>query len=405
MGNLRKVSGVIILFTVICCLYRQQSLNLCDADSLSRMPHDMEKFMYACSQEVQPEVITSITHVLNLQTQDQDPWMCPLSIATLVAEGSQENSAYPISELSKEQLREAQEEDLVLGKVWEYVKRGQWPNLKGRQVHEDIRIKAREKNKLCFGEDGILYRKTMTRHQLVLPKEFIQLVYKELHEEMGHLGVERTVALIRDRFFWSWMQGDVEHHITKVCSCLKRKRPNKPTRAPLNSVVTTYPFEMVSIDYLHLESCKGGYEFILVVMDHFTRFAQAYACTNKAAKTAAEKIFGDFALKFGFPTKLHHDLGKEFQNKLFAQLEGYCGIQGSRTTPYHPQGNGQVERFNRTLLVMLRNLTEKAKSDWKSSLAKVIHVYNCTRNDATGFAPYHLLFGRNPRLPIDIMFG
>lgn len=110
-------------------------------------------------------------------------------------------------------------------------------------------------------------------------------------------------------------------------------------------------------------------------------------------------------LKFGFPAKLHHDQGKEFENKLFSKLEEYCGIQGSRTTPYHAAGNGQAERFNRTLLSMLRNLTAEAKSDWKSSLAKVVHVYNCTRSEATGYAPYYLLYGRNPWLPVDIMFG
>ena len=105
---------------------------------------------------------------------------------------------------------------------------------------------------------------------------------------MGHLGVERTLGLIRDRFFWPRMHVSVERFVTKECECLKKKRPQKQTRAPLENIKTTYLFELVSIDFLHLETCKQGFEYILVVMDHYTCFAQAYPTKNKAAKTVAD---------------------------------------------------------------------------------------------------------------------
>lgn len=119
--------------------------------------------------------------------------------------------------------------------------------------------------KLLCDADGVLQRQTAARTQLVIPPKFRPLILNQLHEEMAHLGVERELHLVRERFFWPHMQRDIEHHINKMCSCVKQRRPQKAVRAPLKNIVTTYRGRE--------EKSKGGYDYILVVMDHFTRYA------------------------------------------------------------------------------------------------------------------------------------
>ena len=120
--------------------------------------------------------------------------------------------------------------------------------------------------------------------QIVSPKKYHCLAIKTLHEDMGHLGTECMFDLARQRFFWPCMHADIEHFIQNLCSCVKKRRPVFQARAPLQPIITTLPFEMISIDFLHLERSKGSYEYILVIVDHFTRFSQVHATRNKSAK-------------------------------------------------------------------------------------------------------------------------
>ena len=94
-------------------------------------------------------------------------------------------------------------------------------------------------NQLIIDDRGILHRKTTNRFQLVLPSKFRLLVYKYLHDDMGHLGVDRVLTLARDRYYWPGMQKDVERYVTSECTCLKQKRPHRHLRAPLQPIITS----------------------------------------------------------------------------------------------------------------------------------------------------------------------
>lgn len=161
-----------------------------------------------------------------------------------------------------DQLREAQHHDPSIGKVLAFKTEGK----KQRNETLETRALLKEWQRLEVGKDGLLRRKREQNFQLVLPKKYHHIIYQELHEEMGHLGVERVVQLAREHFFWPYMQRDTTHFVTKECHCLKSPRPRNTPRAPLSTIVTSAPFELISIDFVQLERSMGGYEYILVIL-------------------------------------------------------------------------------------------------------------------------------------------
>lgn len=189
----------------------------------------------------------------------------------------------------------------------------------------------------------------------------------------------------------------------KIAKCFRCVQKARPQTAPMNFITTTFPFELLSIDFLMIE-CKGQKQNILVVMDHFTKFAIAIPTINQTARTVAEALWKNVFMSYGFPAKILTDQGRDFESNLIREICQMVGIQKIRTTPYHPAGN-PVERWNRTLIGMLRSLETEDKVDWRKKLLSVVHAYNASVHSSTGYSPYYLFFGRHPRLPVDLAFG
>ena len=127
------------------------------------------------------------------------------------------------------------------------------------------------------------------------------------------------------------MQADIEFFIGNMCQCLKQRAPVTKTHAPLQPIMTTSPFELVSIDFVHLEKSRGGYEYILVIVDHFTRYVQACATRNKSAKTAANKLYNDFILCLGSPIKYIMTRGVSLRTNCLIDYNNFV------TYPIHAQ--------------------------------------------------------------------
>jgi transposase InsO family protein len=306
-------------------------------------------------------------------------------------------------------MKEYQHDDESIRIISNHVDSGTRPSVETtRTLDRDTASILRQWDTLVVQENTLKRRQVSSDgevyYQLVVPKAHRDQVISSLHDDMGHLGRDRTIALIRSRFYWPGMFQDVERRVASCRSCILRKAPNQGERAPLVNIHSCQPMELVCIDYLSLEP-SGGYENVLVITDHFTKYALAVPTKNQTAKTTAKVLFNQLVVHYGVPEKIHSDQGRNFESDIIKELCSILGIRKTRTTPYHPMGNGLCERFNRTILGMLGTLESQEKAKWKDHIAHLVHAYNCTLHESTGYTPYFLMFGRHPRLPVDIAYG
>jgi hypothetical protein len=165
------------------------------------------------------------------------------------------------------------------------------------------------------------------------------------------------------------------------------------------------PFERIALDILdtHKVTAKG-YRYILVVADYFTKWTDAFPLRKHTAERVSELLMNRWVAYYGVPKQIHSDQGAEFEGTVFKSLARMLGASKTRTTPYHAQSDGMVERFNRTMLGMLSAFVCEEGTNWDEQLPYVLLAYRSSVHASTGATPYSMLYGREANLPVDLMF-
>ena len=240
-------------------------------------------------------------------------------------------------------------------------------------------------------------------YQFAVPPKYRKRALELVHDEFGHIGINQTTSLIQDPFYWLHM--DVRVHIQNCMFCIKFKQ--KESRAEMVCIETMYPLQLLHLDFLQIGSKKkdkGKPIYVLVATDHFTRYTKAYVTINQMAHTVAHIFINKYIANYRWPEKILMDQAKDFKGKVFKELCNQALVKKLHMTPYHPQGNGLPEQFNRTLLTMLGMLPLDSKKKWEDWVSNLTQAYNSSLSHVTGFSPYYLMFGREPRILEDRIF-
>ena len=288
------------------------------ADSLSRIPWENATFY----DEIDYNLVKAVVHKGGVNTSGMiepeliydDPKIFMKQLVSKLA-----------GKMTKVQWRTEQQEDPEIGPVLQLVltnKHLQYKFRKEDNSGSKIILRFRDNLKLV---DGLLYRKwvykdEITYLQFVLPCEFRKRTVIACHDQFGHLGMDKTLILLQERFFWPKMNDDVRYHIRNCERCLRFKQ--KPEREEMHSIESSYPLEIVHMDFLVIGSKKDPNKEInvLVVTDHFTRYAQAFVTTSQTAHTVATTLCEKYLVHYGWPDKLHSDQAGNFESKLIAEL-------------------------------------------------------------------------------------
>lgn len=306
--------------------------------------------------------------------------------------------------LQLDYVSQLQHNDVDLQQMFKLLEDGVWPN----QISSNLQAHLNQMHLYCI-IDNVLYKgttkgdvKTTRRDRLflVVPPTLKHEILRANHGEpvAGHFGFKKTAARIYERYYWPHMSQDIMNYCQCCMDCQTRKT-SKKLRFPLQPLEASRPFEMVCTDFMGpFKESDNGNKYIMVVTDKFTKYVEAWALPACDALTTAKCLVDNWITKYGPPEQLLSDKGSNFMSQLVDNLLKLTSTTQLRTAAYHPQCNGQTERFNQVLKTQLSMYVNQRGSNWDEHLQLIMFAYRTTKHSSTGMTPYEALWGRNPRL-------
>ena len=246
--------------------------------------------------------------------------------------------------------------------------------------------------------------KILHKHNLIiLPQLYQTEVLFGSHDQMGHQGIDKVQQRRLLSLDWPGLRKACERWVNACLACMQVKDPRK-MKFPLKSVESSEFNEVVQIDYQKICMTESGYNQILVIIDHFTKLAEAAPCQTASAEETCDHLITHWISRYGCPMTFQSDNGKAFVGDLKKELMKRSHIAQAHSTTYHHQTNRLVERQNRTLVNMLRVYCSRHMTDWDKYLPQVVGVYISTQHSTTGISPFMMLTGRERAMPLTFFY-
>jgi transposase InsO family protein len=239
----------------------------------------------------------------------------------------------------------------------------------------------------------------------VVPAQWRKLICAEYHDSIllgSHMGRDKTYDKVRQHYYFKNMQKYIDLWVT-TCPCcqhIKSTHPAHAPQSPLGVIEVDAPWDLFSIDlWGSVTTSTNGNKYILTVIDGYSKFAWALPIPNKKATTIAQALWKNILFRVPMPKRIHSDQGKEFVNFILQKLTGMLGIEKTRTTAYHPQGNAYAERLHRFFKSAISSYVQSDQKNWDEFLEPMMACYNDAHHTALGCTPSEVVFGRKLGLP------